>query len=270
MRTVYTSTPKWRFRGGDSASDGRVALTWKNIARVCAVLLPSDILMDLLDQTATSDGPMIFSLQRAGVEEGVRVVCGVLEFTAPSGSVYVPRWVLERLNAPAGSLLDVRLTKLERGTFARIQPETDALQDQPDARVALEHALAAYMALSTGDRIPVLLPGHVVEWVRVVELKPAPAVCILNTDLRLELDEPLGGVRDTSVLRVNGEATQGTVERGKTAFYRFVAPKPSNVFTRKVRTGGGDFAGALETDDSPVRRAGACSGCVGGCTCRIM
>ena len=66
----------------------------------------------------------------------------------------------------------------------------------------------------------------------LAELKPAPAVCIVDTDLRLELDAPLAPARDAAVLRGRrcgaGRAAAGAYVT--TA----VAPRPVSEFKRKV------------------------------------
>lgn len=179
-------------------------------------------------------GPMLFAIEKAGSEDSKVTHCGVIEFTAEDGCVYLPSWVMQKLGVSSGSSVSVRSVDLALGIFARLQPESDVLQDEHDPVIALQHALGSYMALSVGDCIPVAMPGGRIASFRVVELQPAPAVCIVNTDLRLELDAPVAPVRDAAVLRVDGEALSGTLQPGEYAYYRFVAPKPTSVFQRKV------------------------------------
>jgi hypothetical protein len=200
---------------------------------------------------------MLFSLEKAGVSDSPRTHCGVSEFTSEEDTVWVPSWVLQKLQATSGTQLQVRLVQLELGTFAKLKPDLDVLQDQHDPRIALEHGLQAFMALSVHDRIPIAMPDGRQTWWSVEELRPAPAVCIVNTDLRLELDAPEAPVRDASVLKVwsalffflyisvsglrcvrictqvNSDALGGELQPGQYAYFRFVAPKPSSIFARK-------------------------------------
>jgi len=77
------------------------------------------------------------------------------------------------------------------------------------------------------------LPSGKVAWVSVAELRPAPAVCIVDTDLRLEFDAPTKAAREATVLKVDGEAVTAELQSGHIHWYRFVAPTPTSVFARK-------------------------------------
>ena len=43
--------------------------------------------------------------------------CGVLEFCAPEGIVYVPGWMIKALNIKAGSLITILNTSLPLGKY---------------------------------------------------------------------------------------------------------------------------------------------------------
>ena len=46
--------------------------------------------------------------------QGNRTHCGVLEFSAPEGSCYIPHWMMQNLLLEAGSLLTVKNVSLPK------------------------------------------------------------------------------------------------------------------------------------------------------------
>lgn len=46
--------------------------------------------------------------------KGNRTHCGVLEFSAPEGSCYIPHWMMQNLLLEAGSLLTVKNVSLPK------------------------------------------------------------------------------------------------------------------------------------------------------------
>mmetsp|Transcript_11242 Transcript_11242/g.33764 ORF Transcript_11242/g.33764 Transcript_11242/m.33764 type:complete len:97 (+) Transcript_11242:1-291(+) len=65
--------------------------------------------------------PMLFKLEWGGAARHV----GVLEFSAPEGSVVVPLWIMRALGASDGDQLQLSSAELPRGTFAKLQPLDD-------------------------------------------------------------------------------------------------------------------------------------------------
>eukprot|EP00877_Chromochloris_zofingiensis_P011828 jgi/Chrzof1/689/Cz01g24350.t1 len=87
--------------------------------------------------------------------------------------------------------ISVMYRRLEKGTYVRFQPELRRFHDEvgcdPDAmRLALEQALLQYCTLSEGDWIQVK-HGDEVYNLRVLELQPAPAVSIIDTDIAADV-----------------------------------------------------------------------------------
>ena len=65
----------------------------KSIERGNKIVLPNSAAQALRDSFA--QGPMIFCL--TNMITGISTNVGVMEFTAPNGKVYVPRWICELL-----------------------------------------------------------------------------------------------------------------------------------------------------------------------------
>ena len=62
--------------------------------------------------------PMMFMI---GDERRTRSThCGVLEFCAPEGIVYMPGWMIKTLNIRAGSLITVLNTSLPLGKYSKL------------------------------------------------------------------------------------------------------------------------------------------------------
>lgn len=63
--------------------------------------------------------PMMFMI---GDEKKTRSThCGVLEFCAPEGIVYVPGWIIKALNIKAGSLITMLNTSLPLGKYDTLE-----------------------------------------------------------------------------------------------------------------------------------------------------
>ncbi|CAM9487313.1 unnamed protein product, partial [Discosporangium mesarthrocarpum] len=74
------------------------------------ILLPSSALDALARQQV--EYPMLFEISNQA--EGKRTHCGVLEFSAPEGSCYIPYWMMQNLLLEAGSLLTVKNVSLPK------------------------------------------------------------------------------------------------------------------------------------------------------------
>ena len=156
------------------------------------IMLPSEALEQLMrcippDQMPN---PMLFrlSIPSHGQEEAGTMgrFVGVLEFSAPSGCVVVPLWMMRGLGVTDATVLRVETAELPRGTFAKIQPLDESFVSLPDPKVTLERAIGGVRAtLSVGDSIAIQHEGTQLE-VFVVELRPADHVCVVDTELEVD------------------------------------------------------------------------------------
>jgi len=184
------------------------------VRRADKLTLPPSARATLMAQDAPKNGPMFFELSvpetGATGREGVEMdedrasttrrratYSGLLDFTAIEGTVGLPAHTARNLFGEAFSSveevqvagpLDVRYTKLPKGTYAKLQPLWSAFQrDVEDVKLALEAALHDYTVLSEGDTVLVKYMGssHALQ---VLELRPSPAVSIIDTDLEVDLE----------------------------------------------------------------------------------
>jgi len=122
--------------------------------------------------------------------------CGVLEFSAPEGVVYVPPWMLKTLGIPQknGGLVRLRNVALPLGSFIKIQPQSTDFLDITDPRAVLEHSLRSYACLTLNDIISIRYNETTFN-VKVLEVVPQSSqngISIMETDLQVDFAPPLG------------------------------------------------------------------------------
>ena len=157
------------------------------------MILPQSVLEDL--QREPLMGVMTFLVQRDPPKEGDPVAYGgVLEFTAEEGTAILPRKIVRKLGMKEGEGEDeitLSLVKLPKGTFVRLEPEDPSSFNRiPDPRAHLQASLASSSTtLSIGDTFTVTY-GRSSHLVKVVELKPAAAVSLIDTELEVDIFIP--------------------------------------------------------------------------------
>ena len=82
------------------------------------------------------DPVMLFEL--TNVKQKKRTHCGVLEFTAEEGVCYIPYWMMQNLLLTEGDVVKLQYTKLEKGNFVKLRPQTKDLLDISDPKAVLE------------------------------------------------------------------------------------------------------------------------------------
>eukprot|EP00284_Hemiselmis_tepida_P007256 CAMPEP_0174922796 /NCGR_PEP_ID=MMETSP1355-20121228/6140_1 /TAXON_ID=464990 /ORGANISM="Hemiselmis tepida, Strain CCMP443" /LENGTH=409 /DNA_ID=CAMNT_0016168423 /DNA_START=18 /DNA_END=1243 /DNA_ORIENTATION=+ len=159
-------------------------------------------------------GPMHFEL---ATEHGGKTHGGVLEFTAEDGTVGIPPKVAACLAAVTGndetpeggynSRVTATYVRLEKGAFVSLQPRTrefanamgsvrgssvpvyDPVRGKwvlPGLEGVLHAALQPLCALTLGDTVRVEHGGSAFD-LDVVQLEPAHAVSLIDTDIQVEI-----------------------------------------------------------------------------------
>ena len=132
--------------------------------------------------------PFLFEIRNPKTNK--KIYGSVLEFVAPEGMVFLPDWMLHAIDAPASTLVDVKVVDLPKATYAKLRPVNyEEFKKLPNARDLLESKLRSFFTLMKGSTISVHHSGE--DYIfQVVDLKPKEAVCILNADLNTEFDLP--------------------------------------------------------------------------------
>ncbi|XP_045832294.1 uncharacterized protein LOC123923644 [Trifolium pratense] len=203
------------------------------------IKLPPSCFTDLSDHGALDKGPMYFqlsliqkkdssSIQGTDGEKTGTTHSGVLEFTADEGSVGLPPHVWNNLFSETSiiesPMVEVRYVWLPKGTYAKIQPERAGFSDLPNHKAILETSLRQHATLSQGDIFTVNY-GELEYKLRVLELKPSSSVSVLETDIEVDIVDPIETSEQTDqhvlIPVVFGTSQTGTVDEGKFVYYKF-------------------------------------------------
>ncbi|KAM2614349.1 hypothetical protein TB2_028984 [Malus domestica] len=134
------------------------------------------------------DYPMLFELNNPTV--GRVTHCGVLEFVADEGLIYLPYWMMQNMLLQEGDICQVKNKSLVKGTYVKLQPHTTDFLDISNPKAILETTLRSYSCLTTGDTI--MVPYNNKQYyINIVETKPSPAISIIETDCEVDFAPPL-------------------------------------------------------------------------------
>lgn len=134
------------------------------------------------------DYPMLFKL---ATMDNKTTHCGVLEFTAEEGCVYIPFWMMQNLLIEEGTLITVTNVSLPKATFVKLQPQSVDFLEISNPRAVLEHALRMYSCVTVHDVIQIPYNNKNYHF-ELKEVKPSPAACIIETDCNVDFDAPVG------------------------------------------------------------------------------
>ncbi|XP_024619550.1 ubiquitin recognition factor in ER-associated degradation protein 1 isoform X2 [Neophocaena asiaeorientalis asiaeorientalis] len=133
--------------------------------------------------------PMLFKLTNKNSDRMTH--CGVLEFVADEGICYLPHWMMQNLLLEEGGLVQVESVNLQVATYSKFQPQSPDFLDITNPKAVLENALRNFACLTTGDVIAINYNEKIYE-LRVMETKPDRAVSIIECDMNVDFDAPLG------------------------------------------------------------------------------
>ncbi|KAF0689441.1 Aste57867_19113 [Aphanomyces stellatus] len=133
------------------------------------------------------DYPMLFKIKNEGVDRVSH--CGVLEFSAPEGSCYMPYWMMQNMFLAEGGIVNIQNVTLPKATFAKIRPQSTDFINITNPRAVLEATLRKFSCMTIGDTISITYNNRNY-LLDVRELRPADAVCIIETDCELDFDAP--------------------------------------------------------------------------------
>nr|XP_034605860.1 ubiquitin fusion degradation protein 1 homolog isoform X3 [Setaria viridis]XP_034605861.1 ubiquitin fusion degradation protein 1 homolog isoform X3 [Setaria viridis] len=132
--------------------------------------------------------PMLFEVQNAAAERTSH--CGVLEFIAEEGMIYMPYWMMQNLLLQEGDMVFIKNANLPKGTYVKLQPHTTDFLDISNPKAILEKTLRNFSCLTTGDSIMVAY-NNKKYYIDIVETKPSNAISIIETDCEVDFAPPL-------------------------------------------------------------------------------
>jgi len=133
--------------------------------------------------------PMLFKLSNKKNQRTTH--CGVLEFVADEGKIYIPYWMMQNLMLEEGGLVQVESATLPVATFGKFQPLSKDFLDLTNPKAVLEMRLRHFACLSKGDIVAINYNNKIYE-LNVLETKPAAAVSIIECDMNVEFEAPPG------------------------------------------------------------------------------
>ncbi|KAI8126543.1 putative ubiquitin fusion degradation protein 1 [Lucilia cuprina] len=133
--------------------------------------------------------PMLFKL--INNKKGRTSHAGVLEFVADEGKCYLPYWMMDNLLLEEGDILTIESVSLPVAKFSKFQPHSTDFLDITNPKAVLENALRNFACLTTGDVVAIKYNKKVYE-LCVLETKPGNAVSIIECDMNVEFEAPVG------------------------------------------------------------------------------
>ncbi|RXH99558.1 hypothetical protein DVH24_021360 [Malus domestica] len=134
------------------------------------------------------DYPMLFELRNESAERVSH--CGVLEFIAEEGMIYMPYWMMENMLLQEGDVVRVKNATLPKGTYVKLQPHTKDFLDISNPKAILETTLRNFSCLTTGDSIMVAY-NNKKYYIDIIDAKPSHAITIIETDCEVDFAPPL-------------------------------------------------------------------------------
>ncbi|ODM91662.1 Ubiquitin fusion degradation protein 1 [Orchesella cincta] len=135
--------------------------------------------------------PMLFKL--TNLIDNRSTHCGVLEFVADEGKMYIPYWMMRNLMIDEGAMVQVESATLPVATFSKFEPQSSDFLEISNPKAMLENALRNFACLTAGDVIAIRYNDQVYE-MRVLETRPGDAVNIIECDMNVEFSRPVGYV----------------------------------------------------------------------------
>jgi ubiquitin fusion degradation protein 1 len=133
--------------------------------------------------------PMLFKINN---RKGSRIThAGVLEFIADEGKVYIPYWMMKNLLLEEGDLVTVENVSLPVASYSKFKPQSVDFLDITNPKAVLENCLRNFACLTSGDVIAINYNNKIYELL-VLETKPGKAVTIIECDMNVEFDAPVG------------------------------------------------------------------------------
>ncbi|XP_035292226.1 ubiquitin recognition factor in ER-associated degradation protein 1 isoform X1 [Anguilla anguilla] len=111
--------------------------------------------------------------------------------TAGSSVSHFPPQMMQNLLLEEGGLVQVESVNLMVATYSKFQPQSPDFLDITNPKAVLENALRNFACLTTGDVIAINYNEKIYE-LRVMETKPDKAVSIIECDMNVDFDAPLG------------------------------------------------------------------------------
>ncbi|GJS61354.1 ubiquitin fusion degradation protein 1 [Tanacetum coccineum] len=108
--------------------------------------------------------------------------CGVAEFTADEGFVFLPMWMMKKLKIRECDIVNIQNKCLPEGNYIKVQPNTTKFIALSDHKLLLKKTLRDnFTCLTTNDTV-VVNHNHNKYLIHIVETKPSRVISLNDTD----------------------------------------------------------------------------------------
>lgn len=108
--------------------------------------------------------------------------------------------MMHNLLLEEGDIIDIESVSLPVATFSKFKPQSPDFLEITNQKAVLENALRNFACLSTGDLVAIRYNSKIYE-LCVLETKPGNAVSIIECDMNVEFDTPVGYQEPQRVFR---------------------------------------------------------------------
>jgi len=133
--------------------------------------------------------PMLFKIENKDKQRSSHT--GVLEFIADEGKVFLPGWMMRNLLLNEGDIITLTSTTLPVASYSKFKPQQVDFLNITNPKAVLEKHLRSFACLSKNDIISIEYLGKEYE-VQIMELKPSDAVNIIECDMNVDFEAPVG------------------------------------------------------------------------------
>lgn len=109
-----------------------------------------------------------------------------------------------------GDLVQIESVSLPVATFSKFKPQSPDFLEITNQKAVLENALRNFACLTAGDSIAITYNSRIYE-LSVLETKPGNAVSIIECDMNVEFDTPVG-YQEPKRIRKESEVNGGNEE----------------------------------------------------------
>ena len=157
------------------------------------ILLPESMLFELTkDNHDSLEQKLYFKVSNNETQYGE--VCGVHEFSAPPGVVYLPYHIMESCALQEGNTVKVDLVSPPKGNFMKIRlHNSKEFSKLTNPKVVLEKIISRdYPVVTQGQTIALNYTDlNKVFMIDIVETRPSEIIEIINTDINVDFDKAL-------------------------------------------------------------------------------
>lgn len=135
---------------------------------------------------------MLFSITNNAKQ--ITTHCGVLEFSAEEGRVYMPFWMQQHLQLKPGEIVSVKSAVVEKGDYVKLRPQQKAFIEISDPKAVLENKLRHFSCLTKGDTIMINYNNtqYLIDVLEVKSIKGnTNVISIVETDVKVDFERPL-------------------------------------------------------------------------------